>query len=414
MFATKTNKKKFIAKHQRGAALVMTIMVISALLFMSLYFLNFSTTEKKITTIQTKGVNAYYLAEAGINEMVWLIQNDSTYKDNFENISDWTASFTRNAPFGNANESYTVTITNSGLAQGEIVSVGSVANIDGSVTKRVVKTFVYRALGDPDIGNNAIYANGNINITGSIVNFYNGGTHSNNNFVVTGNAQVYIERDLEAVKNFILSSSASAIVDGNIYAANYPPSADVINMPAVDFDSASSDSFLNKADVVYDSIAFSNLIDASSTLTLNDDITYVSGDVNLPEGKSLIIKGLLVIDGDFTIGTNIAGDHGGSSLSVYYTTGKPAGVLVSGDIYFKNRTNVVDITGVLYANDTLNINNVNSSTFIVRGAMIARKFTISSSWTPIDIYYDGDIIINTLDNASDSPTLIVDHWEEEY
>ncbi len=414
MFAIKINKKQLTIRSRKGAALVMTMMVISALLFMALYFLNFSTTEKKITNIQTKGVDAYYLAEAGINEMVWLIQNDATYKNNFETIPDWTTSFTRNTPFGNANESYTVTITNSGLAQGEIVSVGSITNVDGSITKRTVKTFVYRALGDPDIGTNAIYANGNINITGSIVNFYNGGAHSNNNFVVSGNAQVYIEQDLEAVNRYIKSSSATATIGGNIYAINYPPAADVIDMPAVDFNSTSSSSFLNRADVVYDSITFNNLINASSTLTLNDDITYVSGDVNLPEGKSLIINGLLVIDGDFTVGANVAGNHPNSNLLIHYATGTPAGVLVSGDMYFKNQTGIVNVRGVLYANDILNINNVNASLFIVRGAMIARKFTISSSWIPIDIYYDSSIIINTLNNASTSPTLIVDHWEEEY
>ncbi len=414
MFAIKINKKQLTIRSRKGAALVMTMMVISALLFMALYFLNFSTTEKKITNIQTKGVDAYYLAEAGINEMVWLIQNDATYKNNFETIPDWTTSFTRNAPFGNANESYTVTITNFGLAQGEIISIGAITNPDGTVTKRTVKTSVYRALGDPDIDNNAMYANGNINITGSIVNFYNGGAHSNNNFVIGGNSQVYIENDLEAVKNYVKSSSALVTIGGNIYAANYPPAADTIEMPAVDFNSSSTDSFLNRADVIYTGLAFNNLLEASSTLTLNDPITYVDGDVDLEEGKTLIINGLLVIDGDFTVGTNVTGKNEYSNLIINYATGTPSGVLVSGDMYFKNRTGIVKVKGVLYANDILNVNNINSSLFSVRGAMIARKFTISSSWVPINIYYNSDIIINTLNNASTSPTLIVDHWEEEY
>jgi len=259
-----------------------------------------------------------------------------------------------------------------------------------------------------------MYANVNINISGSIVNFYNGGAHSNNNFVIGGGSKVYIENDLEAVKNYVKSSSASVTIGGDIYAANYPPAADIINMPAVDFNSSSTDSFLNRADVVYTQAAFATLLAASSSLTLNNPITYVDGDVDVPEGNSLNIDGLLVIDGDFIFGSNVSGVNNFSSLYVNYATGSPAGILVSGDIYFRNRTGLVDARGVIYANDTLNVNNVSASTFRVEGAFIARKFTISSSWIPIDIYYNSDIIINTLNNASTSPTLIVDHWEEEY
>ena len=74
----------FKKDNNKGIAIIFIILIIFILLFLAFYFLSFSTIEKRIAKSQTAGLQAYYLAEAGVNEMIWLIKNDSTYRNNFE------------------------------------------------------------------------------------------------------------------------------------------------------------------------------------------------------------------------------------------------------------------------------------------------------------------------------------------
>src|SRR5680860_1622094 len=106
-------------KNNKGVALIITILLMSLLLFLSLYFLNFSLTEKRISQSQTLGIKTYYLAEAGVAEMIWQLKNNETYKNNFENDPSWTETLIRNNPFGSDSGSYKVTIANSSEAHGE-------------------------------------------------------------------------------------------------------------------------------------------------------------------------------------------------------------------------------------------------------------------------------------------------------
>src|SRR5680860_1017509 len=98
------NYKKI--KSQNGVALIITLLIMSLILSLSVYVLNFSSTEAKIAVSQVSGEKTYYLAEAGIQEMVWKLKNDANYKNNFETDPDWTAEFTRSDPFGANNGSY--------------------------------------------------------------------------------------------------------------------------------------------------------------------------------------------------------------------------------------------------------------------------------------------------------------------
>jgi hypothetical protein len=84
-------------------------------------------------------------------------------------------------------------------------------------------------------------------------------------------------------------------------------------------------------------------------------------------------------------------------------------------VYFKAWTGEININGVVYASDQLDVLNFPLGyDFYVRGGLISRKLDISSIWKPIDILRDEEIINSTLGIMEFSPVITVEHWEEEY
>lgn len=404
-------------KQNRGVALILTILLMSLVLFLSLYLLTFTLTENRISRSQAWGAKTYYLAEAGIQEMVWKLKNDTAYKESFETAPDWSTSFTRTNPFGADNGSYTVSIVNSNLAHATITSTGTINLGLGKTSRRIVKTYVYRALGQSGVKNNCGFADGDINISYSLVNFHDGSAYSNNVFNINGNSTVNIDTDLNATGNYLESKSSTVTVGGVIHAANNPPAADFITMPAVDFDSASSNSFKNRATVSYTQSQFDDLMANNKNLILAGPITYVDGDVDLRGAQNLTINGLLIIGGDLIVGHSLCrGSRCGlSSLTVNHTAGQAAGVLAKRKINFESWTGAVDVTGIIYANDQLTLSSLPIGfSFNAAGGLIGRKLAITSIWQPININYDNTILTEVLGATDFSPVITVEHWEEEY
>lgn len=408
-----------VYQNKKGVAILITILLMTLLLFMAMYFLSFTLTEKKIAHSQAWGAKTYYLAEAGINEMVWRLKNNPSYETSFETNPGWTTEFTRDNPFGAGSGSYTVSITNSDLAHGDIVSTGSI-DIGGEKTsQRIIKTSVYRAMGEGgvELGDNCGYADGNIDISASLVNFYNGSAYSDNNFTVNLISTVNVDTDLNVVNNFIKSGASTVNVGGDIYAHNMPlgPAAEV-DMPAVDFDSEDPGSYKNIADVVYTSAQFDNMIANNSTITLNNPITYVEGDIDFYGNKNLIINGLLVVERDFQVGRKwCRGGCGLADVTVNHAAGEPSGILAKRKVYFYTFTGTININGVVYASDQLTVTGIPFGlNFDAAGGLISRKLTITSVWSPIDITRNEEIINSTLGVVEFSPVITVEHWEEEY
>lgn len=413
---------KNIIKNSNGVVLILSILLMSLVLFLSLYFLNFVITEKRISNSQSYGAKTYYLAEAGIQEMVWRLKNNEIYSNNFETDPNWTETFTRDNPFGENSGSYTVSIVNSSQAHGEVFSIGLIDVGDGKISQRIVKTDVYRAMGEGGdaIGDNCAYADGNIDISSSIVNFNGGSAYSNNVFNVNGLLSIInVDTDLNAVGNFNLSFLCFANIDGEIYAANYPNGpATEVEMPAVDFDSEDIGSYKNIADIVYSQNDFEDLMWENQNLILNDPITYVEGDVDVKGAQNLTINGLLVVERDFEIGNSLCwtGSRcGRSNITINHTEGQPSGIFAKRKINFKTWSGATDIDGIFYANDQITISSFPFGfNFNVYGGIIGRKLTITSVWQPINISRNEEIIASALSISQFSPIITVEHWEEEY
>lgn len=407
-----------VKNNQKGITLILSILLMSLILFLGIYFLSFSVIEDRISKSHAQTLQAYYLAEAGLHEMIFKLKNDETYKTNFEDDPSWTETFTTNNPFY-GDTSYEVIIQNTSEAHGEISAVGIINLPNETAVQRIVETKVFKALGQSPVADSSEYADGNVNISASIVNFYNGSALSNNDFTVNVGSTVNIDNDLKAVNNFIKSWTSTVNVNGIIYAKNYDPPgpAEEIEMPAIDFDSIATSSYKNMADVVYTESEFENLMKDNQNLTLNDPITYVRGDIKLRGGQNLTINGLLAVERDLKVGYKYCweGRCGMSSIIVNHTEGQPSGILAKRKINFEVWAGNVNIQGIVYANDELNIVGFPLDfTFDVHGGLISRKLTITSTWQPINIYYDNALLVEVLGATEFSPVINVEHWEEEY
>jgi len=404
----------------KGAALIVTVLLTMVILLLAVYYLSFSLTEKRIAKSQVSGVNTYYLAEAGIADMVWKLKNDESYKNSFETNPAWTASFSRTNPFGAGAGSYTVTIANSSLAHGEIISTGQVDIGGGKMSQRIVKTTVFKAMGEGSTLNTSGYADGNISITGSRVNFYGGNVHSNGNILVTLLSRVSVSHDLNATGNFNEAWFSDVNVAGAIHAHNspYTPAAEAIAMPAIDFDSDDPNSLKNRATVTYTPAQFSTLLNNSQNITLPGPITFVSGDIDIKGNRDLTINGLLVSQRDIAIGGDdlCPGSRCGRSMvTVNHTEGIPSGMVAKRKIQFGAYTEGANINGLLYANDQLDVGSLPTEGFDIVGAAVARKLSIFSCLQTLNITFNPDNILELSGGGAEfSPVITVEHWEEEY
>lgn len=402
---------------ENGIALLVTLLIMFLILFLGIYVLNFSLTEAKIANSQINGEKTYYLAEAGIQEMVWKLKNNTEYKQNFETNPTWTTTFTRNNPFSADSSSYTTTIINTSLAHGTITSIGTINIGNNKTSQRIIKTYAYRAMGQANMGNNGGYADGNIDISASLVNFYNGNVHSNNKFTINRFCVVNINQDLNSVGTYTKNWPTIVNIGGTIHSSNYPPAPNPITMPAIDFDSDDPNSYKNKATVIYTEAEFENLIENNHNLTLNDPITYVIGNIDLQRNQNLTINGLLVASNDITIGSSndYKNRSGLSSVTINHSIGQQSGIFAKRKIIFSIFTGYINITGLVYANDQMNILSFpTGNNFTITGGLVSRKLTITSMYGIINIYYDNDVLADAFLATQFSPTITVEHWEEEY
>ncbi|MCK5211679.1 hypothetical protein KAJ89_03185 [Candidatus Parcubacteria bacterium] len=429
---------QYNAKNQSGVVIILIILIISLLLLLGLFFLSISMTEQLIAKSQASGVNSYYLAEAGINEMIWLMVNNPLYENNFMYNDNWSTSTTRLDPFGAGSGSYTVIASNTSAAHCEIIATGLYDVGGGNYSQRILKTDLFRAVGTSTsvIGDNAGYADGNITVTNSYVNFLNGSAHSNNTFDVNNqNVQIMVNSDLRAVGNYLEHSNASTTISGWIYAANWASYANgtgtipAMIMPAVDFNSSDPSSYKNQAissgsyytESDFDDELCSNM---GGSIVLTKKVTYIGGGVSLNgpiELKYPPTGGILVVEDDFIVGAKSykkcgVNMYGKPDITFNYVAGKPSGILVGKKVRFLANTGHVYVEGIIYSNAEMDISSLDTTTssFYVKGGAIGQKFDIDSCYGWLTIEHDVNVLVDTLGPASSSPTIIIEHWEEEY
>lgn len=443
------SKRKLLLANKRAFISLIALLALSLLLLLGIYFVTFVLTEYKMSQSYNLATKTYHLAEAGISEAIWKLKNDDTiadgdeaWKDKFvtePDCNNWQASFERtDALFQNS--SYSVTIQNSSCARGVLVSTAKITLPNGKTTQRIAKTTVFKALNPSPVGDSAVFTGGPSEITtvrSSLLNVYYGNLFSNNNILIKDGSTVNIYDDTDtsdlegkilAVNN--LTVSADSTLDSTAQCAKNvcqggctkcPP--DSVSMPMIDFDSDDPSSYKSKAEAagtVYTSSEFENLLWSNQILTLNNEVTYVTGPIELKGGQDLTINnGVLVADGSITIGEKFCWVRsatesrcGNSKITITHTPGIPAGLLTKNSISFGSFTLQTNIVGLVYATDKLDFVGLPASVNIT-GGMMARKISIISVVQGVTTY-DSTIVNEAIGNPVYSPVVTIEHWEETY
>ena len=124
------SKIKYLAEifkdqQQKGSVIIIAMGALFVLLLLGSYFLSFASTEYRISRSQIQSLQTYYLAEAGINETVWRLKNDTSWSTCFTsstascNCINWATSSYRNAGSLLPNAGYIMSVKNSGCGNSE-------------------------------------------------------------------------------------------------------------------------------------------------------------------------------------------------------------------------------------------------------------------------------------------------------
>lgn len=394
-------------------ALLVSVLFLTLVLFMVLYFLSFTAVEKKISSSQLKSSASYYLAESAVNDLIYQLNNDILSHTNFNSSTTWQKTISRTNFLGQTGANYVATIANVSKAHGVIIATSSLLNPDGKISQRVLKINVFRAVGTSTFGNYSMMTDGPITISGSEIT-YNGSIHSNSSIAINNGSDIAITGELEAVGALSSSGTASTItVSSSTYASNKPlgPAA-TSTIPAVDFNTSTTTSLKAMADYIYTAAAF------DETKLANDGTIYVIGSVTIDNKTGTYNhKGALVVEGNLSL-TYKRWDM----QPVSSTSTKPVGLFASGNLTLASPNGGQEgtLNGVLYAGNKiiLQLKPMGSThTLVINGAIIAKTIDLVNIGTG-----NGGVIISTnstyinqsLPSSNWSPIISTDHWEEQY
>ncbi|MFC1612942.1 hypothetical protein ACFL23_01285 [Patescibacteria group bacterium] len=403
-------------KNNLGFLAIPAILIISLLLMIGIYFLDFSISEKKISDSYSISAQAYYLAESGLEYAVFKLKDDETWKTNFETIPNWEISYQGgNVLFPNGY--YDIFIKNYDLAKASIIATSTLI-INNRKSQRVIKTQIFKAMGESEIGNNVILTDQNLEFYASDADI-TGSLFSNTDLIAALGTNLDIS-DLAQATDDIYSILFSTITANEIHAENWnPPAPDEIGIPSVDFDSNDLESWKSQAQAlgqVYSTNEFDTMLNNNPNLTLNN-IVYITGNINIGDGKHLTVNGVLATNDNITVGTtkewwqSCPADKG--SIIINNIEGQPSGLFSKSQIDFNECSNNIVINGVLYAGNSIDLTALKNS-FNINGTMLAREVTFLVIQNGVTLNFDDTIIDNTLIHTEFSPVITVEYWEEEY
>ncbi|HAO81530.1 MAG TPA: hypothetical protein DEA87_02125 [Candidatus Veblenbacteria bacterium] len=396
-------------KQPDGFIIIAVSLVMTALLFLAGYMVEQSISESRISKSETSATKAYYIAEAGVNEAIYLLKNDAAWKAGFLAGTLNNQSTARNNVF-DANGSYSISATSISDALVDITVTGF-HSIGDQQSQRVIKTRLARATNPASTWGQSFYAGGqggqqNGNITTERDCTINGGAiHANQDFKVTSHSALTVNDAAVNSSNNIIVNSGSELILNNSTQSEGEPS---IGMPLVDFDSASATSLKNRADQVYSANAFSAL-PTGTTLT---GITFITGEA-IWNNKNLTINGILAASDDIEIDLDE-----GKTVTINNDENVGGGLMSKDDIIVELDDANFLLQGVIYSSKQLTIETDDNINFAVTGGIISWHLLLQGEDSgACSITYDEVLVSTPIDpvySGSESPIIDINHWEEQY
>lgn len=430
-----------IPEKEKSFVLITVLMLISAILFLGSSFTFAVINENKMARSQAQAIRAYYLAESGMQEALWKVQNNEEWKTNFETDPDWEAEISRQDVFSIGSE-FNVRINNSDIGDAEIISAG-MRKIDGVLSaRRISKLNVFKTVSPPseevdsseeedsgesaqsgdlpielEMDNTAILASGGINLWGMNLDCQ-GNVFSEEDLAISLWSNVGVQGSVKSCGN-INVDAASFLSAAALYSLNNPPQSESMDMPAAGFDAeGDADSLKALAQSlgqVYTASQFAALISENPARGFSGSV-YITGSAILGEDADISINGALALDGSLTLGNDWQWwDPCGANdakITITALDGKPSGIFSKNQIVIKTCVGDIDISGVMYAGNSIAFSSI-SSNFSVRGAVVSRNIEGTGLWNPVTVSFDEAITENSLRAESGfAPLIDSAYWED--
>lgn len=394
--------------HKPGFVIIAVSVVVTALLFLAGYLVEQSISEIRIARSENSATKAYYLAEAGANEAIYLLKNNSSWTSGFIGGTLNNQTSVRSNVF-DANGSYTISGTSVSAGIADIFVTGIYLN-GSQQAKRGLQIRLARATNSASTWTQSFYAGGsgdqdNGKLTTERNCTINGGViHANQTVKVTSKSTLTVNNASVSASNNITVNSGSNLVLVNSTQQEGSPT---IGMPQIDFDSNSATSLKNRANQVYTTAAFSALPDN----TILNGITFITGTATWTN-KNLTINGILAASDDIHISLN-----SGKTITVN-SDSLGSGIMSKDDLEIGLTAATLNASGLIFASKELEVETSGNVSFTITGGLIGWHVEIEGADTgTCDITYDEQLASTPLDpvyNGSESPIIELNHWEEQY
>lgn len=360
--------------------------------------------ESKISRSQSEGVTAYYVAEAGVADAMWRLNNTPAILTALRNGTLNTTYTVSDKP--STGQGYTVTMVTTALGAryGEI-TVEATSNNGDFTSKRKIVTNIFAGPSGANIGTSAIFGGYNTTISASTARTMTvvGDIFSNNNTPFT-RITANITGAIYAVKN-ITTSSSTLNASGGLHDLAHPAAPAPMAAPGFDFVG-------NRTNVISPT-AFINLLRSASTVNIPGPITFVDGNVtmtqNLLRNRTINLTGMLIINGNLLVPSNV----GSSSFFNIIDPGNgKAGIFVSGNLAISGAT--WNVQGVVYASGNNTITAPPGLT--INGALIAGGNVTLDPGPNCSLTFNANRVTESFycGDVNGPNGVVVQHWEEEY
>lgn len=397
-----SNVKCQMSKRSEGYVLISVLVIMIVMLAIVFVLADDLLSELAISRNQKAATVSFNLAEAGVQEAIWQIQNNIEIKDEFmAGTVNRTISHSQALLSGG---SYEFNIKSTAAGAATITATGfdqfGVKQAQRKINLNVIQTgtvdiYPYDAgllVGGPN-GGNAYFHNMNL-IFGA--GFDPASISSAGNINIS-NANVTVTKDILA--NGTISDHNSNVTYAGTEQGNY---SNAFNLPGIDVNSDSPTSYKNQAiaqNQYYTATAFADLIKTQTTF---NGIVYVAGSGGEEiKNKTLTFNGALISEGTITV-TN-------ATLNIYHNPA-PSGLITLGNLNVTNAT--LNIEGLVYVGVQTSA-SVNAN-ITITGAMLAHDFYGNNM--NLTLNFKKDWVNETLAGGGTGTTPIIklQHWEEEY
>lgn len=291
------NRITIYRQNQKGMALIATIILIFVIVSIGIALLTMTNRDTQLSTLQRASNKAFYLADAGIEDTFWKLNNSILKKELIikdDNIVEWWSS---NAPLpGTANEYYQVSIQDNGIdADGEpmikIISEGIVDDAKFSSGKRIVEAtakidyitttmYDYAILSDKVI---TFLGNPGVDLVGDV--------HSNDDILVSPKGGIFASNYTGTAT---CSGDTNELSSGNVGAAVKP-------IPPVDYAGLKIKSD-NAVNTFHGNKTLGNKESWGTESNPLTGIHFIDGDLEAKNGSKIWIKnGALIVAGNVSI-----------------------------------------------------------------------------------------------------------------